>query len=209
MQNVTITTQPAIEPVTIDEVKQFMRVDTSDDDDLIGQLITSARQLCEEHTRRKFITTGVTMALDGFPNREREMWWGGVRQMPITELHDGSGKIRLPFPPAISVTSITTYGGDNNATVVSSGIYRLDTDGSVLLNDGQIWPSDLRDYDAVRIVYTCGYGAAYSTVPAPIRHAIKMTAAAMYDDRNCFAIPAGAVQALSPYRVMNERTNGM
>lgn len=209
MQNVTITTQPAVEPVTLTETKQFLRLDITDDDDLISDLIITARQLCEEHTRRKFINTGITLALDGFPNREREMWWGGVKQLPITELYDGSSKIRLPFPPAVSVTSITTFDDDSNAAVVSPSIYRLDTDGNILLNDGEIWPVDLRDRDAVRIVYVCGYGASGVSVPAPINHAIKMTAAAMYDDRNCFMVPEGAARLLAPYRVLNERRNGM
>lgn len=209
MQNVTITTQPSVEPVTLDEVKQFLRVDMSDDDDLIGQLITSARQLCEEHVRRKFISTGITLALDGFPCHDKGMWWSGVREMPISELYSYSDRISLPFPPAVSVTSITTFDESNGASVFASAGYRLDTDGNVILNDGYLWPTDLRDYDAVRIVYVAGYGATYSAVPSPIRHAIKMTAAAMYDDRNCFAIPSGAMQALAPYRILNERRNGM
>jgi hypothetical protein len=209
MQNITITTQPAIEPVTVAECKHFMRVDTNDDYDLISDLIVMARQLCEEHTRRKFINTGITLALDGFPYGKRDMWWDGVQQMAVSELYAYADCIKLPFPPAISVTSITTYDSGNNAHVFSSAAYRLDTNGNIYLNDGYVWPSDLRDYDAVRIVYVAGYGATGSSVPAPINHAIKMTVAAMYDDRSCVSIPQGAMNALAPYRLIEERRNAM
>jgi len=209
MQSVTITTQPTLEPVTVTECKQYMRVDSTDDDDLITDMIIAARELCEQHTRRKFITTGITLALDAFPVTRRESWWDGVRDGAITELNGYAKKIQLPFPPAISVASITTYDESNASAVYSASNYRLDTDGNILLNDGAIWPINLRDADAVRIVYTCGYGASPTAVPYAIKQAIKMTVAALYDDRSCFALPDGAQQALAPYRVMNERRNGM
>lgn len=209
MQNVTITTQPASEPVTLSDAKLFMRVDISDDDALITEMIVAARQLCEEYTRRKFINTGITLALDGFPLRSLEKWWDGVQQMAESELYSAANYIKLPFPPAVSITSITTYNRANASAVFASASYRLDTAGTVYLNDGYSWPNDLRDYDSVRVVYVAGYGSNAAAVPSMLKHAVKMTVAAMYDDRSCVAIPEGARRMLDPYRVLEERRNAM
>ena len=209
MQNIAITTQPILEPVTVTETKQFMRVDIADDDDLISDLIVTARQLCEEYTRRKFISTTVTLSLDGFPSSENDVWWNGVRDGALSQFYGFARCIKLPFAPVSSVASITTYNPANTPAVLSSSAYRLDTGGNVMLNDDALWPTDLRNRDAVRIAYVAGYGASASLVPSPIKHAIKLTAAAMYDDRSCVTLPAGAMQMLDVYRVLEERRNGL
>jgi len=51
---VQITTDLASEPVSVSEAKAYMRVTDSDDDTLIGELITSARQRLERFTGLSF-----------------------------------------------------------------------------------------------------------------------------------------------------------
>ena len=51
-----IRTEPAAEPVTLAELKTFMRIDGSEDDALIESLIVAARELCESYTGRALIT---------------------------------------------------------------------------------------------------------------------------------------------------------
>jgi uncharacterized phiE125 gp8 family phage protein len=132
-----------------------------------------------------------------------------VREAHQNILTGGADIIKLPYASVSSVTSITTYDDSNAATVVSSASYRLDTGGNVILNDGYTWPTNLRDRDAVRVIYVAGYGASGASVPAPINHAIKMTVAAMYDGRTCASIPHGAKLQLDTYRVLEERINAM
>lgn len=52
MESFVVLTPPSVEPVTLSEVKAYMRVDFSDDDVLIANLITRARSLCETITSR-------------------------------------------------------------------------------------------------------------------------------------------------------------
>jgi hypothetical protein len=210
MQNVAITTQPAIEPVSVYEAKAFMRVDTTEDDDLIADLILSARGLAEEYTRRKFISTGVTITLDRFPYGSRADWWDGVRDGHVNILDGRCDSVYLPFPPVVSVTNITTYDVDNASSVFSAANYSVDTvGGRIYLNQSGIWPINLRTYNAVSIAYTAGYGTSVLSVPSAIRHAIKLTVAYMYENRECFEMPAAAKAALIPHRILNERANGM
>jgi uncharacterized phiE125 gp8 family phage protein len=66
MAGLSVTTAPTSEPITRDEAKSFLRVDISDDDTLIDNLIQSAREFCEEYTGRTLINTTYKLSLDGF-----------------------------------------------------------------------------------------------------------------------------------------------
>lgn len=57
-------TPPAVEPVTLEETKLHLRVDGTEEDNLISALIKAARQKAEEYTRRAFITQTWEVALD-------------------------------------------------------------------------------------------------------------------------------------------------
>ena len=60
--------------------------------------------------------------------------------------------------------------------------------------------------DAVRVDFTCGYGAA-SDVPEPIKRAVLLLVGTLYANRESVApvamheIPQSAIWLLSPYRV--------
>src|SRR4051812_48755612 len=91
------TTSPTIEPLTLAEVKTFLRVDQGNDDNLIGALITAARQFCESNTGRSLITRSYSL----YTAR------GEAGRRPFT----------LPTPPLLSVTQVNIYAADNIATV--------------------------------------------------------------------------------------------
>ncbi len=66
-----LLTGPAIEPLSLVEAKAFLRVATSDDDDVIAALIADARFHVEAQTRRALITQNWRMALDARPDDGR------------------------------------------------------------------------------------------------------------------------------------------
>ncbi|MCK4385369.1 MAG: phage head-tail connector protein [candidate division Zixibacteria bacterium] len=80
-----LKTAPAVEPVTLTEAKNQLRVDGAEDNALITALITTARQLAERDTKRAFITQTWKMYLDSVPE-----------------------EIEIPKPPLQSVESIKT-----------------------------------------------------------------------------------------------------
>src|SRR6185312_1787932 len=51
-----LLTAPAIEPLSLDEAKAFLRVDNTDEDGVIGALIAGSRIHIEAQTRRALIT---------------------------------------------------------------------------------------------------------------------------------------------------------
>jgi uncharacterized phiE125 gp8 family phage protein len=58
-KTIQIVTPPASEPLTLAEVKEFLRVDHSDDDATLAIFITAARQLCESYTRNGVVANDV------------------------------------------------------------------------------------------------------------------------------------------------------
>lgn len=80
-----LKTAPTVEPVTLEEAKLHLRVDSGDDNTLITALILTARQLAERETKRAFVTQTWQMYLD-----------------------QASAVIEIPKPPLQSVESIKT-----------------------------------------------------------------------------------------------------
>jgi uncharacterized phiE125 gp8 family phage protein len=66
-KTIQIVTPPASEPLTLAEVKEFLRVDHSDDDATLAIFITAARQLCESYTRMALLPTTFEEYFDDFP----------------------------------------------------------------------------------------------------------------------------------------------
>ncbi len=56
--------------------------------------------------------------------------------------------------------------------------------GRVTTVYGGTWPASMEDNDAVVVTWWAGYGAAGSSVPAAIRHAILMLVGYWYENRS-------------------------
>src|SRR5262245_41790117 len=78
-----LLTGPAIEPLSLDEAKAFLRVEHSDDDQVISALIAGARTHIETQSQVALITPGWRIALDCWPQHGRIV----VRPGPLKLLH--------------------------------------------------------------------------------------------------------------------------
>ena len=138
--SLSLNTPPAAEPVTLDDAKAHLKVDTTDDDALITSLISAARARAEWHTGRAFVTQSWTLWLDGWP-----------------------GIIEIPLPPLQSVASVTAFALDDSATVLDAATYQVDTASSparLTLKPNASPPVALRRINAIAIAFTAGYGDA-------------------------------------------------
>lgn len=196
LKTYTLVTAPATEPVSVAEVKAFCKIEEEDtsEDDLLESLIRTARRACEEHTKRACITQTWKMVMDRFYDYQ-----GDPDGLTALSYLCGDNAIGLSREPVQSITSIKMTDTVNAQTTVDPATYTLDAAGGrILLNLGYSWPTDLRDFAAVEVTYACGYGDA-EDVPDPIKQAILLFVAAMYENRQCVTLPEGAKSLLAPF----------
>lgn len=182
------TVEPTVEPITLEEVCNHLRLDDAEDNEYLLDLMTVAREFVEEKTNLAFNTQTWFMTIDHWPGYE-EPWWDGVREGAISELYaDAPGRdIYLPVFPLNTVDTINVYDEDSNATAVTvSTVFDVDINskvGRMTLKKGQTWPIATRANNAIEITYTSGYGNGRLDVPAPLRRALLEFVAYLYEHR--------------------------
>lgn len=142
--------QPVCEPLSTSEAKEHLRIDSAitAEDDLIGSLITSAREWCEGYESSSYITRTYKAYLDDFTNY-----------------------IILPHGYLIYVDSIQYYDSAGTLQTLDMSVYTVDTDSlppRIYLAYNQSWPSTYDISKAVIITYTVGVAAKFiGTYAAP------------------------------------------
>lgn len=163
---ISVYTAPVVEPVTVDEAKLHLRVDSTDDDIVIETVIQEAREWIEESYSLALITQTLDYYLDEYPE---------------------SDVMTLPVFPLQSVTSVTSISPAAAESVFASSNYAVDAvsqPGRIRLVSGASWPSDdLRVVNGVRVRYLAGYGVAGRTVPSHVRKAMLLLIGHLYENR--------------------------
>lgn len=192
-----LITGPAVEPVTLDRVKEHLRVDHSYDDLLISTYIQGARIFAEQFTARAFVTQTWELVLDEFPTNE----------------------ILIPLPPLQSVTSIKYDDSSGLEQTLATSEYDVDTASEpgwvVPVSTG--WPTGIWDgINVVRIQFVAGYNPSNDSppdlaanIPASLKNCILLHTGLLYAQResNVIAtiankIPEGGIMhLLRQYRV--------
>lgn len=145
---------------------------TTADPELVAW-ITTARQTCETFTHRAFITQTWDQKLDAFPANDCFL---------------------MPKAPLVSVTSITYVDSNGDTQTVAAANYTVVTPSGPECAPGFIvpayslyWPVARSVPNAVIVRFVAGYGAA-STVPAPIKAAMKLLIAHWYAQREAVVV---------------------
>ena len=185
----SLVAAPLVYPVTLDDVKEFLRITGTDEDNLLNNYIIVATGSAESYTRRAFITQTWNMFMDQYPYNDKEAWWDGVKQLPISTLV-GCGSVDLPKAPLQSVTHFKTYDDSDVATVFDSANYQVSVyngdyaeNGRLTLRDGGTYPDYTRNADGIEIQFVCGYGDTADDVPWQIRQGILQEISYMYQHR--------------------------
>jgi len=162
----TLVTAPTVEPVSSTEAKAQLRLEVSDDDTLVGTLITTARRRAEAFLNRALIHQTWDLTLDAFPDAA----W-----------------ITMPLPPLVSITSVKYVDTAGTTQTWATANYTVDvsrTPGRVALAYNVDWPVTRDVVNAVTIRFVAGYGAAATDVPADLVQGIKILVAALYENRD-------------------------
>ncbi len=179
---------PVTEPVSLAEARLFLRLDQTDEDDLLATLITAGRLMIEAASGRCLIDQQWRIVLDRWP---------------------AGGEIRLPLSPVNAIVAARVYDVLGAAQPVAAPALVLDrqADPPLIRIAGEV-PEVGRAYGAVEIDVMAGYGATASAVPAPLRQAVLRLAARWFEQRgdvasrDAEALPVEISALVAPYRRM-------
>lgn len=183
-----LLTPPAIEPLSLDEAKAFLRVEHDDDDDVIGALIAGSRIHVEAQTRRALITQTWRFSRDAWPD----------------------GPIAILPAPLRTLAAARVYREDGTTLPIDAEEFTLDIVSApgLLIPRGAL-PAPGRAVAGIEIDATVGYGDAAADVPEPLRQAIRLLVAHWYENRSVVllgreaGLPTNVSSLLASYRVLS------
>lgn len=196
--NPSVITGPALEPVSLAEAKEHLKIDHSDEDAYITSLITAARKFSEAYTGILFIEQNLKWTLDRWPG------YGGTYQetLPLISNYGKNRFIEVPKGPLLAVTSITTFDDDDGSAVWGPENYYVSAaQNRIYRRTGVAWPNPGRAGDGIEIIYQAGFGPLASDVPATLRHALLLIIGHLYSNRE----PVKEVAALNvPFTIREQ-----
>ncbi|PVE25544.1 hypothetical protein DC522_04250 [Microvirga sp. KLBC 81] len=174
---------PAVEPVTLLEMKAYLRVDDEAEDDLVSGLIKAARLMVESASRRILIEQRWRVVMDRWPQ---------------------GGKVLLPIAPLLAVDSIRVTDAAGSSTDIPAASIETDaaSDPPCIAVADVPEPGKVRN--GIEIELRAGYGASPDAVPATLKLAIKVLVAHWFENRGDAAgeqiLPLQAMALMAPFQ---------
>lgn len=199
-----VITPPATEPVPIDLARQHCRIDAGYDDTLLGLYLTSARVWAESFLNRALFTQHLQLAVTWAPPpTATPLVPQSLIVFPLNWPPLVKRPIELPRAPAQSVEGIT-WGPLDNMQPADPDDYQLNlgVEPGYVAVKPQLLPQIPQQ--SMIIDYTAGYDDGDpEAVPAPIRHAILLLTAFLYEQRGDVSadMPPAAALLMGPFRL--------
>ena len=182
-----LLTPPAAEPLLLAEAKDFLRVETADDDPLIAALISAARLHVEARTGLALVTQSWRMVFDCWP---------------------ANGRITGRPAPLQALAAARVFDFDGESRAIDTQAFVSDASTSTLSFIPWALPMPTQIAAGIELDITAGFGDAASDVPEPLRQAIRLLVAHWYENRAPVAgavaavAPANAAALIAPYRML-------
>jgi len=175
-------------PVSLADMKTWMRETSTADDTLIQSLIDSATEFGEKYTGRAFRANQWKLLLDSFSDfgntseRFQHDHIGLDVHPALLPTNSFSERIELRRDPVNAIDSITHLVSASPVTITSTDYYlkKLTQSSEILLFDGKDWPTDTDDREqAIEVTFTT---KAYRCINEII-NAIKLHVSNLYTNR--------------------------
>ena len=183
----TRVTSPSNLPVSLSEVKDHLRLSSSDDthDNHLQLLIEAATERLEDDIDRQIVTANY---------KQSQLSWS---------VDDNSyGSIKLYKRAITDIVSVKYYDADDVQQTLDPSMYVYDAGRTRLWpTAGEQWPehSGEQNNNMVEITFTAGYGTTATTVPRSMKAAILLCVGKWFFD------PAQEGSALHSQEVAYER----
>ena len=189
--NLTLITPPTVEPVSLTDIKSYLRLDDITDpvqDAYLNVLISVAREYCEDTQHRAYITQTWEVALQGFPFYSSDPMNSNIR----------GSVIEIPKGTLQTINSITYKDTNGVVSTLTPEVDYVTSNrgiiGRVSPPFGMVFPlAILYPLDPVIINFTCGYGDTASKIPFKVIQAMYMLVAHWYENRMVISDIRGVV----------------
>lgn len=174
---------PAVEPITLSEMKAYLRLDDDAEDELVAGLIKAARLMIECASRRVLIEQRWRIVMDDWPQ---------------------GGKVLLPIAPLLAVDGIRVFDAAGTATSVPASSIETDVMSDpprILVSDA---PQPGKARNGIEIELRAGFGPSPDAVPATLKLAIKILVAQWFENRGDVVgeqmLPPQAMALVAPFQ---------
>jgi len=181
--SLTLLSPPIAEPVTLQEMKDHLRVTTNDEDTLINGYLVAAVRAVEARGCLALMVQQWRLTLDTTP----------------------SETITLPLAPVSAIDAVKVVNGQGAAINVATSAYEFAPGSPGKLRPAAPWPQIGPRIGGVSIDFTAGYANA-GAVPEPLKHAVKLLAAFFFESREAagekriYGVPQSVDALIAPYR---------
>lgn len=186
-RSLTRVTQPVVEPVTLRQLKQHLRIEHDEDDEYLIALIAAGRHYAEARCDRCFIDTQLEMQTDTFPAAIE-------LPLPMPPFSPTPGRQAIEVSYLNSAMVRLTMAETEPAVSSNPGTFlaqRIGTPAILTPAVNGYWPVTGPVRSAVTIRWWAGYGPDATTVPRGVVHAILMLAAHWYGNREAVNVGQG------------------
>ena len=176
---------PATALVNLADAKEWLRVDGTDQDDVITALVTAATEWAEGYTRRAFIDRALDVTFAHFPFIGLDFY------LPLPNVHDLTALTWVDTAGTAQVYDIADLDVEE-----TFGLLRVKGDAV------EDWPQDAHSVNAL---YTGGFGVDVTDVPENVITAVKISLAQMFEVRvdQTFGAQASRPQTKSSMSLLN------
>jgi uncharacterized phiE125 gp8 family phage protein len=173
-------TDPTEEPLSLEDLKTQLRIDTDTEDDLILRLARAAREQVEQLTGRAMLTQSWQQSFDDW----------------------GEGSLFLDIAPARAVTEVSVLQEDGSEEIIPAADYLLN--GQRVVFTGAM-PKPSFPQNGIHVTFEAGQSDA-ADIPAALVQATALLTAHYYERREPYenerisAVPETVMALLSLYR---------
>ncbi|QND52396.1 hypothetical protein HB779_11120 [Phyllobacterium sp. 628] len=172
---INVLTPPAVEPVALAELRQFLRLQGENDDALVSGLLKAARETLEAQTGLALIRQSLRLYIDRWPT---------------------DGRIRIARYPVQSVICITAYQRDGTPiNIPKSDIWIDAASRPACLHLSELGRES--KLAGIEIDFVAGFGETGADVPDALKHALMTLVAHWYEFRGVYG-PADHPVSLTP-----------
>lgn len=181
----SLVTPPLALPVTLDQIKTHLKIETNADDAYLLELAAAAVGHVQAETGKYLVTQTWRIYLDKIPF---------------------SGIVELRLAPVVSVDAITVYDQTGIPSVIEPSQYSVDIVSFPSRICFASLPQSGQQMNGIEIDLVCGYGDTGADVPGQIVRAMLVLIAHWHEFRGSPAdpllsasVPPGFARLLAPF----------